>query len=151
MFKKTIASAFALILLAGSLSAQGAEDVEKDKAAIKAVITKAYVHGIHIDRDPALIRTGFHPDFNMLIHRGDQMSKLPIEDWILNIEAANKRNPNRPKQDIKHEFPMVDVSGNAAVARIELFRDGKHVYTDYMSLYKFEDGWKIVGKIFYAH
>ena len=32
-----------------------------------------------------------------------------------------------------------------------VFRDGKHVFSDYLSLYKFEDGWKIIGKIFYRH
>ncbi len=30
-------------------------------------------------------------------------------------------------------------------------RDGKHVFTDYMSLYKVGDDWKIVGKIFHRH
>ena len=42
----------------------------------------------------------------------------------------------------------MDVTGKAAVARVELFRDGKHVFTDYLSLYQFADGWKIVAKIF---
>jgi len=46
---------------------------------------------------------------------------------------------------------MVNVTGNAAVARVEIYRDGKHAFTDYLSLYKFPDGWLIVGKIFQAH
>jgi ketosteroid isomerase-like protein len=39
----------------------------------------------------------------------------------------------------------------AAVARVEVHRDGKHIFTDYLSLYRFADGWKIVGKIFQSH
>jgi hypothetical protein len=42
----------------------------------------------------------------------------------------------------------VDITNNEAVARVEVHRDGKHIFTDYLSLYKFADGWKIVGKIF---
>ncbi len=46
---------------------------------------------------------------------------------------------------------MVNVTNNAAVAKIKIFRDGKHIYSDYMALYKFDDGWKIVNKIYAAH
>lgn len=42
-------------------------------------------------------------------------------------------------------------STHAAVARVELWRDGKHTFTDYLSLYRFDDGWKILGKIFQRH
>ena len=42
----------------------------------------------------------------------------------------------------------MDVTGKSAVARVEIHRDGKHVFTDYLSLYQFADGWKIVAKIF---
>ena len=59
--------------------------------------------------------------------------------------------PRSPKPAIKAEYAVVDVEGNAAVARVEIYRDGKHTFTDYLSLYKFPDGWKIVGKIFQSH
>ncbi len=45
----------------------------------------------------------------------------------------------------------MDVTGNAAVAKIELFKDSKHVYTDYLSLLKFSDGWKITDKVYFRH
>ena len=40
---------------------------------------------------------------------------------------------------------------NTASVRVEVFRDGKHTFTDYLLLYKFADGWKIVSKAFYSH
>ena len=46
---------------------------------------------------------------------------------------------------------MIDIQDTAAVARIELSRGGKHLFTDYQLLYKFDDPWKIVSKIFHAH
>jgi len=52
---------------------------------------------------------------------------------------------------VRHEFKLVDVTGTEAVARVELWRDGRHMFTDYLSLYKRPDGWKIAAKTFYAH
>ena len=46
---------------------------------------------------------------------------------------------------------FVDVTGNAAVAKIELFKDSKHVYTGYLSLLKFGDGWLITDKVYFRH
>jgi hypothetical protein len=45
----------------------------------------------------------------------------------------------------------VEISGNAAVVKLELTRGGKHVFTDFLSLYRFPAGWMIVGKTFQAH
>ena len=76
---------------------------------------------------------------------------MTLEEWIGRLEAQNKENPNAPKPVIKAEFPIVDITGNAAVVRVELSRDGKHTFTDYLLLYKLPDGWKIVSKIFQSH
>lgn len=122
-----------------------------EASAVKKVIEKAYVNGIHINRDIEAIKKGFHPDFNMLILRDGKIVKVPIAQWIERIEEGKKKNPGPSKVKTTHKFSMVDVTGNAAVARIEIYKDGKHTYTDYMSLYKFPDGWKIVNKIFQSH
>jgi len=119
-------------------------------AAIKKVVETAYVQGIHIERDLEKIKSGFHPDFSMLMLRNGQMSKMTIQAWMDRIEQGKKRNPNPPKVEVKHKFSMVNVEGNAATLRIEIYKDGKHKYSDYMALYKFADGWKIVNKIYFT-
>ena len=48
-------------------------------------------------------------------------------------------------------FPLVEVTGTAAICKVELTREGKLAFTDYLQLYRFADGWKIVGKSFYRH
>ncbi len=119
--------------------------------AIKAVVKSAYIEGIHIERDTDKIKAGFHPDFTMSVLRDDKIVKVSLTDWVSRIEEGKKKNPNPPKKDVKYDFTLVDFNGNAAVARVELYKDGKHVFTDYLSLYQFEDGWKIVAKIFQRH
>jgi len=137
-------------LLAAWLPAPVYSEEDAEVAAVKHVIEEAYIKGIHINQDIDAIRKGFHPEFAMVMYQDGAISKLTIEEWIARIEEGKKKG-DRPKVEIKHEFPMVEVSGNAAVARIELYRDGKHVFTDFMSLYKFPDGWKIMSKTYYRH
>jgi hypothetical protein len=136
---------------AGSWSAD--DPLAAAKAAVVEVVDAAYVDGIHNFRDPVAIRKGFHPGFEMLVLKNGQLEKLPIEKWIEAIEARNAKEP--PPADGKRTttaaFPLVEVTGSAAVVKVELTRDGKLVFTDYLSLYQFEDGWKIVGKIFFRH
>jgi Putative lumazine-binding len=125
--------------------------IADDASDVKAVIQSAYVEGVHVKLDATKMRKGFHPDFRMLVLKDGKMSALPLEEWISRMELREKENPNAARPAIKAEFPMVNVTGNAAVARVEIYRDGKHTFTDYLSLYKFADGWLIVGKIFQAH
>jgi hypothetical protein len=42
----------------------------------------------------------------------------------------------------------VDVEGRAAVAKLEVYKSGVYFSTDYMLLYRFSEGWRIVSKIF---
>ena len=141
---KSAALVFAIVLAA-------APAIGDDSSDVRAVIQSAYVDGVHVKLDPAAMRKGFHPDFRMLVLKDGKMTAVTLEEWITRMEAGAKKNPDAPRPAIKAEFPVVNVTGNAAVARVEIYRDGKHTFTDYLSLYKFADGWMIVGKIFQAH
>jgi hypothetical protein len=149
-----LAVAGALALAAGTLAA------EDDRAAIEAVVKTAYVDGVHAKGDPALMRQGFHPDFRMLALRDGAMTPVTLDEWIARLEKSNRERSGAsadalaaapPRPEIRHEFTHVDVTGNAAVVRVEIHRGGQHVFTDYLSLYRFPDGWKIVSKIFHSH
>ena len=122
-----------------------------ESADVKAVVQSAYVEGVHAKGDAALMRQGFHPDFRMLVLRDGKMSAVTLDEWIGRLEARNKENPNAAKPAIRAEYPIVDITGNAAVVRVELYRDGQYTFTDYLLLYKLPVGWKIVSKIFQAH
>lgn len=148
MIKKILIVVLAVSL---SISLMAADDIAEEKKAVMKTVEDAYVKGIHINRDPDAIRKGFHEDFIMFVNREGKISKVTRDGWIARIEEGNAKNPNRPKPEVKHNFAQVDVTDNAASVKIELHKNGKHVFTDYMSLYKFEDGWKIIGKIFQSH
>ena len=137
-----MACAIFVPLVAGAASA-----ADGDRAAIESVIKTAYVEGVHVKGDPALMRKGFHPDFRMFVLRDGALTTLTLDEWAGRIEKG-ARERTGPAPQIRAEFPLVEVTNGAAVARVEIHRDGKHIFTDYLSLYRFADGWKIVGKIF---
>ena len=139
----------ACLLAATAVFAQTADDT----AAIKGVVDRAYVHGVHIDADPALMRSGMHDSFIMFVRGADgAVTSLTRDAWIERIEAGKaKAKPDAPKPETKAEIDILDRTADTAVARVKLFRDGKQIFTDYISLYRFDSGWKMVGKVFQRH
>jgi hypothetical protein len=127
------------------------EDSE-DQLAIKAVLEAAYINGTQIDGDSAAIRKGFHKSFMMFVSgEAGRVNQVSREDWINGIEEGKIKNPNKVKPAVTFKVPMVDVTGSAGIAKVEVSKDGKHVFTDYMSLYKKDGNWKLVGKIYERH
>jgi hypothetical protein len=135
-----------LFLLAICMVAQA----QTDEDAIKEVVTSAYINGIQNRGSVDDIRKGFHPSFTMLRLMENQIKPLPIEEWITNIEKSKAASePAPPKAEGK--FVNVDVTGNAAVVKLDLFRNNKRTFTDYLVLYKFTEGWRIVSKTYFRH
>lgn len=120
---------------------------ETETENVKKVIQSAYVEGIHARAGIDKIEKGIHPGFEMIGISNDLLTRYPIYSWIETIKKAMAEN--KPiAEKITATYPIIDVSGNAAMARVDLFKGGKHIFTDYMSLYKFDDGWKIVAKTY---
>jgi hypothetical protein len=121
-----------------------------DRDAVVQVVTDAYINGVHAKPDPAAMRRGFHPDFRMLVLTEGKMTAVSLDEWVARIEKS-AANPAAKKYAIRSEIPHVDITGTAATVKVELWRDEVHTFSDYLSLYKFADGWKIVGKTFCSH
>jgi ketosteroid isomerase-like protein len=144
---RTIAIASLVLALASAGSAS--TDDAQDKKDVVKVVTDAYINGVHAKPDAAAMRRGFHPDFRMLVLTDGKMNAVTLDEWAARVERSATSTSPRPA--IKAEFPQVEIAGTAASVRVEVFRDGKHTFTDYLLLYKFTDGWKIVSKSFYTH
>ena len=139
-----------LLLLFGCLVIQAyPQNADSEKKEIIKVIDAAYVQGIHNVSATENISKGFHPGFNLLgIDQNNNLTKLPIYTWEASV---NKRVEvgQSPAVETIAKYPMIDITGTAAVAKVELYRDGVQIFTDYLFLYKFEEGWRIVSKVYY--
>src|SRR5687767_10375155 len=146
---KRIPPAVLALLMIATLAVAAPPDDEN--AAIVAVVDSAYVHGVHIDNDPQLMRAGMHDSFVMFVQSDKGITQLTRDAWIERLAASKPKDPNAPRPAIKADITVLDRSGKAAVAKVALFRDGKQIFTDYISLYRFDDGWKLVAKTFNRH
>ncbi|MCU4174800.1 nuclear transport factor 2 family protein [Carboxylicivirga sp. N1Y90] len=147
---KKIIFMLALISLSTTLIAQSNKD---EQAAIKKVIQTAYVEGLQNEGDLSKIDAGIHSDFNLLgIDKdGSSIWKLPIAEWKEKVKKRKEAGayPKTGDKLVSIKFLSVDVTGTSAVAKFEFYVGKEKKYVDYISLYKFKDGWKMVSKIYY--
>lgn len=140
----------AIALLIGT-TAFGQQDA--DKEAIKKVIQTGYVDGLQNFGDTEVTRKCFYPGFFITNYNpaSNQITHTTIYNWIENIEKT-KASGNIPARKITVEYDMIDVTGYTAMAKIRLIENGtKLLFTDYLLLYKFQEGWKIVQKTYMRH
>jgi hypothetical protein len=71
-----------------------------------------------------------------------------METWLVRIEEAKKRNPQLWGGETKNSFKLVDITGDAACVKLEVYKNDVFFSVDYMLLYRFHDGWKITSKVF---
>lgn len=145
--RKTNSMILLFIIVAISMISASIEDVEADKAAIQEVVIGGYIEPIFVNGDIEAIKKGFHPEFNMLILRENKLVKYPLEEWMKSIKKREYPSKDVVVFDIKN----IDITGDAAVVKVEINISNQKKYSDYLSLYKFKDGWKIVSKIYFQH
>ena len=144
--RKTNIMIILFVIFAISLISASIDDVEAEKVAIQEVVIKGYIEPIFVNGDIEAIKKGFHPEFNMLILRENNLVKYPLEEWIKSIEKREY-----PSKDVvAYDILDIDITGNAAVVKVKIDIT-KMKFSDYLSLYKFKDGWKIVNKIYFQH
>lgn len=148
--KKLILAAICLIFVSTTSIAQ--DDIQKEKESIKKVIQDAYVDGLCNNADEVAVNKGFHPGFNLIgAGKGNTMWKHPIYNWIEGAKEGKKKHKYAFQDEFTTiKFLFVDVTGNVSTAKIEFYEGDEKKFIDYLSLIKFEDGWKIISKIFYA-
>ena len=149
---KKISGIVSVVVLV-SLLAINFMSFDKEEEAIKKVIETGYVHGAFNELNPEAMAVTFHKDFAIFSPGKDgEIRRYPIADWIENTKKT-KADPNfdASKNVWVHKFANVEVLGTTAAVKLELYQDGKLVYTDYLSLLKFDDEWKIVAKVYHRH
>jgi hypothetical protein len=122
-----------------------------DKQQIQQVIEKAYIEGIHTNPNLETVLTGFHTDFRMLVRKETALVKVSPEEFVTMVLKGREANPDAFTSPVSFEIPLVEITGDAAVAQIDLSRGGKLLFTDYLSLYRMNGRWQVVSKIFHSH
>ena len=150
---KRVLTVMAVMLLVSTAAfAQPVAAESGVKQRLEALIVESYVHGAFNELNPDAMGRGFHPDFAIFSAKGDALGRYEIADWIKGV-AKRKADPefDPAKNRWDHKIESLDVTGGAAAAKIHLYKDGKLVYTDYLSLLKFDSGWRVAAKVYHKH
>ena len=113
-------------------------------AAAARVPLENYIQG-HATGNGDFMRKAFHPDAKVMAFRDGKLTNLTSEEFASRFNGK----PAADEAQRKRTIESVEITGNAGIGKIVL--DYPTVkFTDYMSLLKVGDEWKIVNKVFYA-
>lgn len=134
--KNQIRAAF-FAIAAMTVSAQSHAD---DFAEIRSVIQKYFdgtEQGLLELLPEAFMKTA---EIQYVLEDGT-LGRLPFADYVTRFTHGRKTGR-------KGRLVSMDVTGNAATAKVEIFMPSRdRVYTDYILLLKLEKGWRISNKI----
>lgn len=151
--KKKAAFFVPIILVVIVTMTVNAVRIHHEEEDIKTVIETGYVHGAFNELNPEAMLKTFHKDFAIFSPgENGEINKYPIAVWAERTEQRKADPDFNPENNVwEHKFTRIHVSGEAASVQIELYNQGKHVFTDYLSLLKFDSEWKIVAKVYHRH
>lgn len=98
-----------------------------------------------IEGKSAVMQQGFHPSAQIYGYLEGDLLADPIQvlyDYVEQHPLAS---------DLKYIVRSVDRSKDAASARVEITNWHEHTYTDFFTLLKMGNQWKITNKIFMQH
>ncbi|MBD0325397.1 MAG: nuclear transport factor 2 family protein [Pyrinomonadaceae bacterium] len=114
---------------------------DKDEAGVRQAI-EYYFQG-HATGNGENHKKAFHTEAKLFWIRDGQFAQRTSAEYI----AGASGKPAADEAQRKRSIEMIDITGNAAVAKVVL--DYPQVrFTDYMSLLKINGEWKIVNKTF---
>jgi hypothetical protein len=138
---KRLVAAFAGLVLLALPQPASAADPAQAEAAVRAPV-EAYLRG-HATGDGEEWRKAFHPTAMVTGVRDGKLVSVSAPDFIA-------RAPGKPAADEaqrKRRIVSIDVSGDAAVAKVELDYP-KVFFVDYLSLLRIDGEWKIAQKTY---
>ena len=134
-----IAAALAVVALATPDAARAQSAAEE--AAVRTAV-EAYLNA-HATGSSAGLRPVFHPVANLYFVRADTLATRTGQAYLDGFDGT----PAPDEAQRRRWISMVDVTGDAAVARVVLDYPTVTI-TDYFALLRVNGEWRIVNKIF---
>ena len=113
-------------------------------AEIAAAITD-YFDGFH-HGDVARLKRVFHPNCHLYGGTGGPLADEPMDVVYARVM---RREPPAARGQVRHDRILtIDLSGpETALVKLQI-AIGPRLYTDYLSLLKLDDRWRIVAKVY---
>lgn len=130
-----------LVVAAACFSLGWAGQKSADETAVRQTVQN-YLHGLK-HNDVEGLKKAFWPDAKLFfVMRDGKLGQLTQEDWYKSFAASAGKEE---EGDLR--ITALDITGNAASVKVEEDYPASK-YTDYLSLLKFNNEWRIVNKIY---
>lgn len=138
-----------LSALLAAVALQAAAPAAADPATVKAIEAVAYdyVDG-QLEGDPARVARSLHPDLaKRAVKLGDPDEPLGLRRMTKEelVDLTRQGALKTPRSEWSRSVKVLDVAGNAAVARVET-----PWFVDYFHLGRFGERWVIVNALWYS-
>ena len=128
-----------------------AQEQKTEQEKIKFCVEQA-INALSNTGEIAIMKKYFHPGFEIMTLKEDnRLHKTPIYNWLEKTTIRKKQNKYPPEKKVTIEFENIEITGNAAIVKFKYYKGEIHTCTDFMCLYKFNEGWRIVSAITYHH
>lgn len=137
-----------LSILQVQLMAQNNKETEIK--SIKDVILKA-VDAMYNQGDIEQIRKYYHPGYILFMMKDNYLQYTTLFNRIEYRRRGHEKGEYPAKEKATVKFVTVDVVGTAATVQFHYYRGERQTCEDFMSLYKFKEGWRIVSQTTYHY
>jgi hypothetical protein len=115
------------------------------------ILRETYTFSMYIGPDGPKLADEFHPDFQILVPELDGRSgEIANVEWR-KPKPGRRSLPKPAGHDLAFDCHVLDITGKAAVAKVEVYLGGHLACTDYVLFARVGREWRIVGKIFHQH
>jgi hypothetical protein len=130
---------------------RGGEVNRRDERLIRRILEETYVNDMYVPKGRPSFSPVFHGDFRMLLPEYDgQTGRIRDVKWV-RPDPSHRPNPKAIESKTRFEVSVLDITGKVGIGKVEVHRDGRLKYTDYVVFCKVEGEWRVVGKAFHPH
>ena len=143
---KTEQTIFFVLLSAFVFAHCFAQTQEDEQKAIVELIQEAYIGAAYNRIDTDIVKKGFHESFTWQAMHHDRLFVITLAQWE---KLLNRNKWFRPDWNDRAtaQIQVIGLEGNIATAKVNIYNNQIHELTEYLSLIKFSNGWKITNKI----
>ncbi len=120
------------------------------KQQVKETIQKA-IDAMYNLGDIERIRKHYHPGYILQIMNQNYLSVIPLHNRIEKKRQDHQKGVYPTKDKISIKFISINVQGHAAIVYFDYFKGKQKTCADFMSLYRFKEGWRIVNQTSYHY
>jgi len=118
---------------------------EPPEVALVTACVTDYFEGMYY-RDLAKLKRAFHESARLYGYRDGSFTMLPLVDWLSRV--SSRAIPAESGELFEMSIESIDLTGDAGIVKVRDLYMGLR-FTDYLSIIKFDNHWKIVSKVFY--